>query len=263
MRLVSWNVNGIRSAVRKGFLDWLAGARADVVALQETRAEIEDLTEDVRRLRRYPHVLWSSARSRRGYSGVALLCRTAPRRILTSLGVEDFDREGRFALAELDALLVASVYFPKGSGTLRDNSRVPYKLAFTEHLFDVLDAERRRRRKPVVILGDFNIAPQPIDLARPRDNTATSGFLPEERELLGRCLARGWVDTYRALHPDRVQYTWWSNRFGVREKNIGWRIDHALVSAALLPRVRRAFVLDQVRGSDHCPIGIDLDLDRA
>jgi exodeoxyribonuclease III len=261
LRLVSWNVNGIRSCVRKGFLDWLARARADVVALQETRAEPEDLPIPLRRQRRYPHLLWSSARSKRGYSGVALLSRLAPRRVTTSLGVEEFDREGRFVLAELDELLVASVYFPKGSGSQRDNSRVPYKLAFTEHVFDFLTAERRRRRKPSVILGDLNIAPAPIDLARPRDNLATSGFLPEERELLARCLSRGWTDTYRALHPDRVQYTWWSNRFGVREKNIGWRIDQAVVSAGLLPRVRRSFILDDVRGSDHCPVGIDLDLE--
>lgn len=263
LRLVSWNVNGIRSCVRKGFSDWLGRARADLVGLQETRAELDDLPDEVRRLRRFPHAVWTSARSRRGYSGVALLSRLEPLRVETSLGRDELDREGRFALAELDSLLVANAYFPKGSGSLRDNSRVPYKLAFTTHVFDVMGRERRRTGKPAVLMGDLNIAPQPIDLARPKDNLKTSGFLPEERECLARCLSRGWVDAYRALHPGRVQYSWWSNRFGVREKNIGWRIDHVLVSPDLLPRVRRAFIWDQVRGSDHCPVGIDLDLDLA
>jgi len=260
-RLVSWNVNGIRACVSKGFLDWLGRARADVVALQETRCQLDELPAALRRMRRYRHVAWSVASSKRGYSGVALLSRAEPFRVATSLGAEEFDREGRFVLAEFESALVASVYFPKGSGTLRDNSRVPYKLAFTERLFRFMERERRRTRKPAVILGDFNVAPHPIDLARPRGNETTSGFLPEERELLARCLGRGWIDAYRTLHPERVQYTWWSNRFGVRDKNIGWRIDHTVVSSDFLPRVRDAFILDHVRGSDHCPIGVDVDVD--
>ncbi len=260
-RLVSWNVNGIRSCARKGFLGWLRQARADVVALQETRAELGDLPAEVARLRRFPHASWSAARSRRGYSGVALLSRVAPLRVSTSLGREEYDREGRFLVAELPALLVASVYFPKGSGNHRDNSRVPFKLAFTEQVFAHLERERRDTGKPVVLMGDLNIAPEPIDLARPRENLRTSGFLPEERELLARCTGHLWADTYRALHPGRAQYTWWSQRLGVRAKNIGWRIDHVLVSRGLLPRVRRAFVSDHVRGSDHCPVGIDLAVD--
>jgi exodeoxyribonuclease-3 len=257
-RLVSWNVNGIRSCHRKGFLDWLSGSRAHVVALQETRAELEEVPEELQKLRAYQHRAWSSARSRKGYSGVALLSKTRPLRLELSLGAERFDRESRFMLAELDGLLVANVYFPKGSGTLRDNSRVPYKLAFTRRVFDFLDAIRRTTDKPIVLMGDFNIAPTPLDLARPRGNETTSGFLPEERELLARCVARGWVDTFRSLHPDEARYTWWSNRFGVRERNVGWRIDHVLVTRELAPRVERAFIWDHVRGSDHCPVGIDL-----
>lgn len=258
-RFVSWNVNGIRACVRKGFLDWLPGARADVIGLQETRCEHEDLPEALHSLPQLAHAHWVSASSRRGYSGVAILSRRAPDWVVTELGDERWDREGRFLLARFGDVLLANVYFPKGSGTQRDNSRVPYKLAFTRRVFDVLRRERRRHGLPVVLMGDLNIAPHPIDLARPRGNETTSGFLPEERALLARCVGRSWVDTYRALHPDGVKYSWWSNRVGVRERNVGWRIDHVLVTADLRPRVRDAFVWDHVRGSDHCPVGIDLD----
>jgi len=257
-RIVSWNVNGIRACVRKGFLDWLPQARADVIGLQETRCENEDLPALLRELPGFGHAHWVAARSRRGYSGVAILSREAPLAIEAELGEESFDREGRFLLARFADVLVANVYFPKGSGTLRDNSRVPYKLAFTEHVFAVMRAACRRHRLPAILMGDFNIAPQPIDLARPRGNETTSGFLPEERALFARCMGRTWVDTFRALHPAAVKYSWWSNRIGVRERNIGWRIDHVLVSADLAPRVGRAFIWDDVRGSDHCPVGIDL-----
>jgi exodeoxyribonuclease-3 len=149
-----------------------------------------------------------SARSRRGYSGVAILSRRAPDWVVTGLGDERWDREGRFLLARFGNVLLANAYFPKGSGTQRDNSRVPYKRAFTERVFDVLRRERRRHRLPVVLMGDLNIAPYPIDLARPRGNETTSGFLPEERALLARCVGRSWIDTYRALHPDGVKYSW-------------------------------------------------------
>ncbi|MBM4244581.1 MAG: exodeoxyribonuclease III [Deltaproteobacteria bacterium] len=257
-RFVSWNVNGIRACVRKGFLEWLPTARADVIGLQETRCERDDLPEALHRLPGLRHAHWVSARSRRGYSGVAILSRRAPGWVEDGLGDEAYDREGRFLLARFDDVLLANVYFPKGSGTQRDNSRVPYKLAFTERVFDVLRHARRRYGLPVILMGDLNVAPSPIDLARPRGNETTSGFLPEERALLARCTARTWVDTYRALHPDGIQYSWWSNRTGVRERNVGWRIDHVLVTAELAARVRRAFVWDHVRGSDHCPVGIDL-----
>ena len=206
-RFVSWNVNGIRACVRKGFLDWLPAARADLIGLQETRCEHEDLPGMLHRAARLRGTRTGCrARSRRGYSGVAILSRKAPLAIEAELGDESFDREGRFLLARFADLLVANVYFPKGSGTQRDNSRVPYKLAFTEHVFE---AVRRRAARgtglPAILMGDFNIAPEPIDLARPRGNETTSGFLPEERALLARCMGRGWVDTFRALHPDGVQ----------------------------------------------------------
>ena len=258
-RILSWNVNGIRACVDKGFLDWLRRSKGDVVGLQEMRVDEGKLPPALRRSRRFPHFALSEARSRKGYSGVGLLSREAPAELRTELERPRFDREGRFQLARFDDLLVANVYFPNGNGKERDNSRVPYKLSFTRRVFDVVDRARAETGLPAVIMGDFNTAPAEIDLARPKDNKKTSGFLPEERKALAKCLARGYVDTFRALHPEEVRYSWWSSRFGVRAKNIGWRIDLMVVSEDLMPRVKDAFILTHVMGSDHCPIGIELD----
>ena len=257
-RIVSWNVNGIRACVARGFVDWLRRCGADVIGLQEMRVTDELLPANLRRSKRYPHFFLSAARSRLGYSGVGLFSREAPREIVTDLGRPRFDREGRFQLVRFDDLLVANVYFPNGNGKERDLSRVPYKLAFTRRVFDVVDEARARTGLPALVLGDYNTAPAAIDLARPRANEKNSGFLPAERRALARCIERGYVDTFRALFPEEVRYSWWSSRFGVREKNIGWRIDLVLASADLMPRVRSAFIWDHVPGSDHCPVGVDI-----
>ena len=257
-RILSWNVNGIRSCVNKGFLPWLGRSRADIVCLQETRVSEEQLPEGLRGSRTFPHFSLTEASSRKGYSGVGLFSRKAPEQLTTSLGRPRFDREGRFQLAQFPDFLLANVYFPNGSGKDRDNSRVSYKLSFTRRVFDLVDEAREQTGLPAVILGDFNTAPAEIDLARPKENRKTSGFLPEECRALSRCLKRGYVDTFRHLHPEEVRYSWWSSRFGVRAKNIGWRIDLILVSEDLVPRLKKAFVLTDVMGSDHCPIGIEL-----
>ncbi len=258
-RIVSWNVNGIRSCVSKGFVDWLKTSGADIVGLQETRVESEAFPPELQTLEGWPHLHPVAARSRKGYSGVALLSRVAPVEVLTELGDANFDSEGRFQLARYAGLLIANAYFPNGSGKDRDNSRVPFKLEFTRRVFEVVEKERRRTGLPALIMGDFNTAPQPIDLARPKANEKTSGFLPQERVDLAACLGKGWTDTFRSLNPEAVEYSWWSQRFGVREKNIGWRIDLVVASRDLLPKLRRAFILGQVRGSDHCPVGIELE----
>ncbi len=240
-------------------MDWLRQSRADIVGLQETRVDAARLPPEIRSVRRFPHFHLQEASSKKGYSGVALLSRHAPQEVQTVLDRPRFDREGRFQLARFDDLLVANVYFPNGSGKDRDNGRVPYKLAFTRRVFEVVDQARAETGLPAVIMGDFNTAPEAIDLARPRANEKTSGFLPRERKALAACLARGYVDTFRALHTEEVRYSWWSSRFGVREKNIGWRIDLMVVSQDLLPRVRASFVLTDVPGSDHCPVGIEIE----
>ena len=255
MRIVSWNVNGLRACARKGFLRFLEDSEADVVGIQEVRAFEHQLEPAVRAPLGW-HATFSPA-ERAGYSGVAIYSREPPDRVETSLDEPRFDAEGRLIIARFGRLAVASVYFPKGSGRDRDNSRVPYKLGFYAALFDRLQA--LRRRGPVLGAGDYNPAREPIDLARPAANTKTSGFLPEERAELTRWIDAGWVDTFRALHPgEEGHYTWWRQWGGARENNVGWRIDYVLASPSAARRVEGAFIWPHATGSDHCPVGVDL-----
>jgi len=258
VRVISWNVNGLRACTRKGFASWLARSRGTIVGLQEVRAREEQVPDAVRTPRGW-HTHFVAA-ERAGYSGVGLYSREEPDRVETRLGEKRFDSEGRVQLARFGRLWVANVYFPKGSGTQRDNSRVPYKLAFYRKLFDRLQALRRGGRR-VLVMGDFNTAHQEIDLARPQGNRDTSGFLPEERAELDRWVAAGWVDTFRRFETGGAHYSWWSQRFGVRAKNIGWRIDYVFASPAAMRYVRGAFIHPGVMGSDHCPVGVDVDPD--
>ncbi|HMR06003.1 MAG TPA: exodeoxyribonuclease III [Polyangiaceae bacterium] len=254
LRVVSWNVNGIRACEKKGLVRYLDRCRADIVGLQEVRALPAQVPASVRRKRL--HQIYAPA-ERLGYSGVALLSKRPPEQHATALA-HRFDVEGRLISARFGKLSVFSAYFPKGSGSLRDNSRIPYKLAF--------DAALRRALKPriaagerILVMGDFNTAFAEIDLARPKQNHENSGFRPEERRALGQWFRAGWVDTFRALQPEGGHYTWWSQRLGLREKNVGWRIDYVLASPAAMPFVRAAFIHKDVLGSDHCPIGVDLN----
>ncbi|MCP4244923.1 MAG: exodeoxyribonuclease III [bacterium] len=256
MRVVSWNVNGLRACERKGFGRWLSRARTEIVGLQEVRAREDQLPDSVRAPRGW-HTHFVHA-ERPGYSGVGLYSRRQPDAVETSLGENRFDREGRVQFARFGRLWVANVYFPKGSGTQRDNSRVPYKLDFHRALFDRLQALRKGGRR-VLVMGDFNTAHREIDLARPKGNRNTSGFLPEERAEIDRWTAAGWVDTFRHFETGGGHYSWWSQRFGVRAKNIGWRIDCVFASPPAMRYVRGAFIHPEVKGSDHCPVGVDLD----
>lgn len=256
MRIVSWNVNGLRACARKGFVDFLKASRADVVGLQEVRAFPRQIEAPVRE----PDGWYSSfaPAQRPGYSGVAIYSRRPPDDVETHLGEDHFDAEGRFILARFGRLRVASIYFPKGSGRARDNSRVPYKLDFYRAVFERI--QRLKRAGPLLVMGDYNTAHAEIDLARPKSNQGTSGFLPEERAELDRWLEAGWQDTFRVRHPGETgHYTWWAQWANARSKNVGWRIDYLLASPAAAKRVRNAFIWPQVTGSDHCPVGVDLD----
>ena len=262
MRILSWNVNGLRACTRKGFSGWLSKSRADIVGVQEVRALVEQLEPRVAKPRRW-HTHFVAA-ERKGYSGVGLYSRHTIEQTETSLGAEDLDREGRLQIARIGGLTVANAYFPNGNGSTlpdgkRSNDRVPYKLRFYRMLFDRLEPERAAG-VPIVVMGDFNTAHREIDLARPSPNRKTSGFLPEECAELDRWLEAGWTDTFRHLHPDAPgHYSWWSQRKGVREKNIGWRLDYVLASPGAMASLRDAFILSKVQGSDHCPVGVELD----
>ena len=256
LRVLSWNVNGLRACARKGFLRWLRRAEADIVGLQEVRALPGDLPPRVCSPRGFETHF--SVAERRGYSGVALFSRTPPDWVRTSLEEPRFDREGRLQIAAFGRLAIANVYFPKGSGTNRDNSRIPYKLEFYRAVFAEVERCRRRGFR-VLVMGDWNTAHREIDLANPKTNVENSGFRTEERAEVDRWLAAGWVDAFRRFEAGPGHYTWWSQRKTVRERNIGWRIDYVLASRAAMPFVHAAFLLPEVRGSDHCPVGVDLD----
>lgn len=255
-RVLSWNVNGLRACERAGFRTQLRRLRPDVIGLQEVRALPEQLIPALRRPRNWS--TYFAPAERKGYSGVGLFSRRAADAVVTSLGESRFDVEGRVQIVRFGRLVIANVYFPNGSGRDRDHSRVPYKLDFYRRLFDVLQA-RRRGGYRVLVMGDFNTALEEIDLARPRDNHTTSGFLPVERAELRRWIDAGWVDTFRAIEPEGGHYSWWSNRLGCRERNIGWRIDYVLASPAAMRYVRDAFIRPEIMGSDHCPVGVSLD----
>ncbi len=256
MRIISWNVNGLRACAKKGFTDWLRGAGAQIVGLQEVRALPEQVPDEIRMLPRW-HQSYSPA-ERLGYSGVGLLSRKRPDRIDNELGEHRFDCEGRLQIAHFGRLVVANGYFPKGSGSKRDNSRIPYKMDFYRRVFDEVE-ELRRAGKRVLVMGDFNTAHEEIDLARPKQNVENSGFRPEERAEFQRWIDAGWIDTFRHFEPQGGHYTWWSQRQGARQHNVGWRIDYVLACPAAIPHIRKAFISYHVHSSDHCPIGVDAD----
>jgi exodeoxyribonuclease-3 len=253
MKLVSWNVNGIRAAGRNGFWDWLPAAAPDILCLQETRIQTEQLTAEMRNPPGYRSI-WHNA-ERKGYSGVATFCQQEPQAIQEGFGLPDFDIEGRVLVTEHAGFTLVNAYFPSGR---RGNERVDYKIAFYDALLDFC-TDLRARGQRLIVCGDYNTAHQPIDLARPKQNAKTSGFLPHEREALTRWLDWGFVDIFRHLHPDSGQYTWWTYRFNARARNVGWRIDYFLVADELQPFVQDARILTDVMGSDHCPIELLLD----
>lgn len=252
--LLSWNVNGIRAVHKKGFLEWLAEAQPDILGLQETRAEEDQLPVRLAQPEGY-RGYWNHAKAKKGYSGTALLTKTEPRSVRFGLGIEEFDQEGRTIIAEYPAFTLLNCYFPNGG---RDHSRVPFKLAFYEAFLDRCE-QLRAQGRPVIFCGDVNTAHRPIDLAHPKANEKNTGFLPEERSWLDRVVAAGYIDTFRHFFPDLAgQYTWWSMPTRARERNVGWRLDFFFVSPDLAGRLEAAFILPEVMGSDHCPVGLRL-----
>ena len=254
MRLYSWNVNGFRAAVKKGFWDWFNDLQADVVCLQEVKAEPEQLSGKDRTVDGFEQY-WNPAKVKKGYSGVAAFCQTSPLEVVYGLPQERFQSEGRLIRMEYEDFFLFNVYFPNGQ---MSQERLDYKMdyyqAFLEH------AEELRRQKPIVVCGDFNTAHTEIDLKNPKANQDRSGFLPIEREWLDRFISRGYLDTFRMFNQESGNYTWWTYRFNARARNAGWRIDYFFVSEELANNVVSAWIEADVYGSDHCPVGLELDV---
>ncbi len=251
MRIISWNVNGIRACVNKSFLEWLVKEKPDIVCLQEVKASEGVLPDEVLSPDGY-HGYWSFS-YKRGYSGVAVLTRIKPLKVLRGIGVREFDREGRFLILQFTDFWLINVYFPNAQHGLK---RLSYKLRFNK----ALEKYVNNLSKPFILTGDFNVAREEIDIARPKSNVGNAGFTDEEREWLNGFLGKGFVDVFRFFHRDKVQYSWWSYRFKARERNIGWRIDYFIVNKGFINKVKDSMILDRVMGSDHCPILLELSL---
>ena len=254
IKLISWNVNGIRAAEKKGFCDWLNGCEGDIVALQETKAAPEQLSPGLLNPAGY-QAQWSSA-VKKGYSGVVTYSRLPPVQVQRGLGDERFDADGRTLITEFEPLVFFNIYFPNGG---RGPEWVTHKLAFYRKFLEVARGYMEAGR-PVVVAGDVNTAYAEIDLARPKENAKRSGFLPEERAGLGEFFGAGLIDIWRELHPDEVGYTWWDMVTRARDRNIGWRLDYFFISPDLRPRVQAAALHQDVMGSDHCPVSLVLDV---
>jgi len=257
LKLISWNVNGLRAAMKKDFLGSFQKLDADVVAIQETKLQDAQLDADMSGISVYES-FWSHCTVKKGYSGVGTYSRVAPAGVCYGLGEPRFDAEGRIIEMDFGGFLFFNVYFPNGQMSAE---RLQYKLDFYKAFFDYAD-RRHKGGKSIVICGDYNTAHHEIDLANPKANENTSGFLRIERDWLDNIVARGYVDTFRHFHPGAVKYSWWTYRFKARERNIGWRIDYFFVTKDLIEagRVKEAFIDNDIHGSDHCPIGLVVEL---
>ena len=252
MKIITWNVNGIRAALGRHALDWAFAQQPDALCLQEVKARKEQLSEEQLSQLQLRDV-WNAAQ-RPGYSGVATFYKNQPDEIVVGMGEEQFDVEGRVIQTVMAGCRLFNIYFPNGQ---RGQQRVDYKLAFYAQLLKLCD-DLHKKGENIIITGDFNTAHMPIDLKNPKANEKTSGFLPEEREWVQAFLDHGFVDVFRHLYPDKVQYTWWTYRLNARQRGIGWRLDYYLVSKDLLPRVEDVIIHDEVPGSDHCPVELVL-----
>lgn len=251
MKITTWNVNGLRAVMAKGFRDWAQKDAADILCLQEIKARPDQIDDEVREIPGY-RSYWNPAQ-RPGYSGVASYVRPDDVDVQYGLGVEEFDNEGRVIRMGLDHdILLFNIYFPNGQ---RSHDRVDFKLSFYQSLLAQC-AELMAQGKAVILTGDFNTAHQEIDLANPKQNANTSGFLPEERAWVDTYLQNGFSDAYRVLYPDRVEYTWWTYISNARKRNVGWRLDYFLVSDCFMSRVKDVIIQTDVYGSDHCPVSL-------
>lgn len=249
MKILSWNVNGLRAVYKRGFLDWLQASRADIVCLQEIKAQKEQLSSNLLKPKGY----WAffNCACKKGYSGVSVYSKKKPLTVKKKLDLKRFDQEGRMLELQYPGFTLINFYLPHG-GHQKEN--LAYKLAVYERLFAYLG---RVHRKRVVLIGDLNVAHQEIDLARPKQNRNNIMFTLEERRQIDRLVKLGFIDSFRRFHPEGGHYSWWPYGYKARERNLGWRIDYAFVSRPLVTKLKKTFILLKVKGSDHCPIGLE------
>ena len=254
LKLLSWNVNGIRAVAKKGFHEWLKQANPDILCIQETKAWEEQLDESLTNIDGY-HAYFAEA-YKKGYSGVAIYTKQKPLSIKKGIGIEEFDREGRILIAEYPEFTLFNIYYPNGKAR---EERLKYKMDFYE-AFQKYVVKLKKQGKKIIICGDVNTAHKEIDLARPKPNSKVSGFLPEERAWMDRFLAEGFIDTLRMFNTNAEVYTWWDMMTRARDRNVGWRIDYFFISENLRENITNAFTLPDVMGSDHCPVGIEVEV---
>lgn len=249
MKIASWNVNGIRSVYSKGLMQWLNDESPDIVCIQEIKSSLNDIPAELKSLKGY-HAFWYPA-ERKGMQGTAVLSRLEPMQKRFGIGMQRCDSQGRVITLEFKDFVLIAAYFPHGG---RDKSELPYKLEMYKKFLSYLDTVK----KPIILAGDFNIAHEEIDLARPKDNRNNIMFTPEERKQIDKLVSKGFVDSFRQLHKEPGGYTWWPYLKGLRERNVGWRLDYIFLSSPIANRLKSASIYSNVKGSDHCPIEIEL-----
>jgi exodeoxyribonuclease III len=257
IRILSWNVNGIRAAYKKGFINWFVETGPDIMCLQETKAHKEQLPDDLLNINGYKPFFCSA--ERKGYSGVATYSKEAPLSVnkwISGSKFEQFNNEGRILKTEYPGFYLFNIYFPNGKAS---PERLKYKMDFYDAFLDYVNALKKTGAK-IIVCGDVNTAHKEIDIARPKENSTVSGFLPEERQWMDKFFANGYLDTFRMFNNEPQNYTWWDQVTRARERNVGWRIDYFFVSDNAKDNVKDAFILNDIMGSDHCPIGIDLQI---
>ncbi|PNX45578.1 MAG: exodeoxyribonuclease III [Thermoplasmata archaeon M9B1D] len=254
MKVLSWNVNGIRAVDRKGFFQWFTKEKPDIICLQEIKAQKEQLPSHLRNTPNY-HLYINSA-EKKGYSGVATYTKQKPLDVKMGFEIEKFDREGRILITEYSKFILFNIYFPNGK---KNQERLDYKLDFYDTFLAYAD-NLKAKGKNIVVCGDFNTAHKKIDLARPKENEKISGFLPIERAWIDTFIDHGYIDTFREFNKQSERYSWWDMKTRARERNVGWRIDYFFVNKEFMKYVKNAFILQEVLGSDHCPIGIEIEV---
>ncbi|MCK9151593.1 exodeoxyribonuclease III [Methanobacterium alcaliphilum] len=254
VKIFSWNVNGIRAIHKKGFLDWFKESKVDILCIQETKASPDQLPRKLKDVGGYKSYFNSA--ERKGYSGVALYTSIEPKNVQNGFGIKKFDSEGRVQIADYDDFTLFNIYFPNGK---MSDERLKYKLEFYDTFLDVVN-NLRDQGKNIVVCGDVNTAHKEIDLARPKENSNISGFLPVEREWMDKFLDNGYLDTFRMFNSEKDNYSWWSYRTRARERNVGWRLDYFFVNKEFKNNVKNAYILSQVMGSDHCPVGLEIEI---